>query len=76
MPWPASVSVFLNVFLMASLNRRSFFRFGIWSFVIVTFYMLYGVHSTYHYNDEQDVEVEMNDQIADECSQDNKAEPV
>lgn len=48
MPWPAAASVFLNVFLMTTLKKRSFIRFGVWSCVITLFYLLYGVHSTYH----------------------------
>jgi hypothetical protein len=47
MPWPAAASVFLNVFLIATLKARSYQRFGIWSLVIVVFYVCYGVHSTY-----------------------------
>ncbi|KAF7828489.1 cationic amino acid transporter 6, chloroplastic-like [Senna tora] len=47
MPWPASISIFLNIFLMATLNLLSFQRFAIWSCLITIFYVLYGVHSTY-----------------------------
>ncbi|KAK3141909.1 hypothetical protein QOZ80_4BG0339750 [Eleusine coracana subsp. coracana] len=47
MPWPAAASVFLNVFLITTLNTRSYQRFGIWSLVITVFYVCYGVHSTY-----------------------------
>ncbi|XP_030524836.1 cationic amino acid transporter 6, chloroplastic-like [Rhodamnia argentea] len=47
MPWPASASIFLSVFLMTTLKATSFQRFGIWACVISLFYVLYGVHSTY-----------------------------
>ncbi|WVZ86590.1 hypothetical protein U9M48_033345 [Paspalum notatum var. saurae] len=47
MPWPAAASVFLNVFLITALKARSYQRFGIWSLVIIVFYVCYGVHSTY-----------------------------
>ncbi|GAB4857709.1 hypothetical protein Ancab_015615 [Ancistrocladus abbreviatus] len=47
MPWPAAMSIFLNVFLMTSLKLMSFERFGIWSGFITLFYVVYGVHSTY-----------------------------
>ncbi|KAK8946237.1 hypothetical protein KSP40_PGU022113 [Platanthera guangdongensis] len=47
MPWPAAASVFLNIFLLTSLKKRSFQRFGVWNCVIVLFYVLYGVHSTF-----------------------------
>ncbi|XP_064987333.1 cationic amino acid transporter 6, chloroplastic-like [Musa acuminata AAA Group] len=48
MPWPAAASIFLSVFLMASLKKRSFLRFVLWSCFITLFYALYGVHSTFH----------------------------
>ncbi|KEH31609.1 cationic amino acid transporter [Medicago truncatula] len=47
MPWPPSMSIFLNVFLMTTLKTLSFQRFAIWSCFITMFYVLYGVHSTY-----------------------------
>ncbi|WMV43490.1 hypothetical protein MTR67_036875 [Solanum verrucosum] len=48
MPWPATISIFLNVFLMTTLKMVAYKRFGIWACVITMFYVLYGVHSTYH----------------------------
>ncbi|XP_059275841.1 cationic amino acid transporter 6, chloroplastic-like [Lycium ferocissimum] len=48
MPWPATISIFLNVFLMTTLKMVAYGRFGIWAGVITLFYVLYGVHSTYH----------------------------
>lgn len=47
MPWPAAMSVFLNVFLMSTLKMSAFQTFGIWACLITLFYVLYGVHSTY-----------------------------
>ncbi|WCJ25748.1 cationic amino acid transporter 6 [Euphorbia peplus] len=47
MPWPAAISIFLNVFLMTTLKMLSFQRFGIWACLITLFYVLYGVHCTY-----------------------------
>ncbi|KAK2967379.1 hypothetical protein RJ640_012946 [Escallonia rubra] len=47
MPWPAALSIFLNVFLMTTLGKLSYQRFGIWACLITLFYVLYGVHSTY-----------------------------
>lgn len=47
MPWPAAMSIFLNVFLMTTLKKLSYQRFGIWACFITLFYVLYGVHSTY-----------------------------
>ncbi|XP_054825680.1 cationic amino acid transporter 6, chloroplastic-like [Prosopis cineraria] len=47
MPWPAAISIFLNIFLMTTLKLLSFQRFAMWSCLITIFYVLYGVHSTY-----------------------------
>ncbi|KAM4073639.1 hypothetical protein ACB094_10G035100 [Castanea mollissima] len=47
MPWPAAMSVFLNVFLMSTLKTSAFQTFGIWACMITLFYVLYGVHSTF-----------------------------
>ncbi|THU54827.1 hypothetical protein C4D60_Mb11t00170 [Musa balbisiana] len=65
MPWPAAASIFLSVFLMASLKKRSFLRFVLWSCFITLFYALYGVHSTFH------AEMEMER----EASEGNHGEP-
>ncbi|CAI9095600.1 OLC1v1031588C1 [Oldenlandia corymbosa var. corymbosa] len=54
MPWPAAVSVFLNVFLMATLKKLSYIRFGVWACFITLFYVLYGVHSTYQAEDVEE----------------------
>lgn len=47
MPWPAAISISMNVLLMTTLKMLSFERFGIWACIITLFYVLYGVHSTY-----------------------------
>ncbi|KAL7610731.1 hypothetical protein Lser_V15G10137 [Lactuca serriola] len=56
MPWPAALSIFLNVFLMATLRKLSYERFGVWACFITLFYLLYGVHSTYQ---AEEIEMEM-----------------
>ncbi|XVF51864.1 hypothetical protein PTKIN_Ptkin04bG0218200 [Pterospermum kingtungense] len=56
MPWPAAISIFLNVFLMSTLKMLSFQRFAVWSCLITVFYVLYGVHSTF---DAEEMEIEI-----------------
>ena len=56
MPWPAAISIFLNVFLMTTLKMHSFQRFAIWACLITVFYVLYGVHSTF---EAEEMEMEM-----------------
>ncbi|KAJ7526545.1 hypothetical protein O6H91_16G011400 [Diphasiastrum complanatum] len=47
MPFLAAASIFLNVFLLGSVDRKSYKRFGIWSGIAVCFYVVYSVHATY-----------------------------
>lgn len=56
MPWPAAISIFLNVFLITTLKILSFQRFGAWTCFLILFYVLYGVHSTYR---AEEMEIEM-----------------
>ncbi|KAK8520783.1 hypothetical protein V6N13_076918 [Hibiscus sabdariffa] len=60
MPWPAAISIFLNVFLMTTLKMLSFQRFAIWACLITLFYVLYGVHSTFE-AEEMEMEVAVNE---------------
>ncbi|KAG1354369.1 cationic amino acid transporter 6, chloroplastic-like [Cocos nucifera] len=72
MPWPAAASAFLNVFLMTSLKAKAFERFAVWSFVITLFYVLYGVHSTYH-AEEMEMGREIDRGNANQSSHDHQA---
>ncbi|XP_002973649.2 cationic amino acid transporter 6, chloroplastic [Selaginella moellendorffii] len=47
MPWLAAVSIFLNVFLLGSVDWQSYRRFGLWSIVVVIFYVVYSVHASF-----------------------------
>ncbi|KAF6165828.1 hypothetical protein GIB67_012725 [Kingdonia uniflora] len=47
MPWIPSISIFLNVFLLGSLDGPSYLRFGIFSAFIVIVYLLYSVHCSF-----------------------------
>lgn len=47
MPWVAAASIFLNVFLLGSVDKDSYIRFLAWTAIAVVFYLLYGVHSTH-----------------------------
>ncbi|KAJ0973384.1 hypothetical protein J5N97_021343 [Dioscorea zingiberensis] len=47
MPWIPSVSIALNVFLLGSLDRPSYVRFGFFSAVAVLVYLLYSVHASF-----------------------------
>lgn len=63
MPWPAAMSIFLNVFLMTTLKIHSFQRFAIWACFITIFYLLYGVHSTYQAEEEIEMGGGVNNEV-------------
>lgn len=47
MPWIPSVSIFLNIFLLGSLNGPSYVRFGFFSGLAVLVYVFYSVHASF-----------------------------
>ncbi|KAI3832596.1 hypothetical protein MKW98_002142 [Papaver atlanticum] len=47
MPWIPSISIFLNVFLLGCQDGPSYMRFGIFSGVVVLFYVFYSVHASF-----------------------------
>ncbi|RZC84106.1 hypothetical protein C5167_046893 [Papaver somniferum] len=47
MPWIPCISIFLNVFLLGCQDGQSYIRFGIFSGVVVLFYVFYSVHASF-----------------------------
>lgn len=47
MPWIPSISIFLNIFLLGSLDGPSYARFGFFSALIMLVYVLYSVHASF-----------------------------
>lgn len=52
MPWIPCTSIFLNVFLLGSLDRPSYVRFGFFSGLAVLVYVLYSVHASFDAEEE------------------------
>ncbi|CAN8274328.1 unnamed protein product [Cochlearia groenlandica] len=46
-PWLPSASIAINIFLLGSLDRKSFIRFAMWTGVLLVYYFLFGLHATY-----------------------------
>lgn len=46
-PWLPSASIAINLFLLGSINRESFIRFGIWSGLLLVYYFFFGLHASY-----------------------------
>ncbi|KAK8546070.1 hypothetical protein V6N13_067308 [Hibiscus sabdariffa] len=47
MPWLPSISIFLNIFLLGSLDGPSYVRFGFFSALAVLVYVLYSIHASF-----------------------------
>ncbi|XP_027338383.1 cationic amino acid transporter 1-like [Abrus precatorius] len=46
-PWLPSISIFANIFLLGSIDKDSFIRFGIWTVLLLVYYILFGLHASY-----------------------------
>ncbi|XP_021287076.1 cationic amino acid transporter 1-like [Herrania umbratica] len=46
-PWLPSASVAINVFIMASIDGASFVRFGVWTLVLLVYYIFIALHASY-----------------------------
>ncbi|KAG6573557.1 Cationic amino acid transporter 1, partial [Cucurbita argyrosperma subsp. sororia] len=46
-PWLPSLSIVINLFLLGSINKASFERFGIWTGILLIYYILIGLHASY-----------------------------
>ncbi|TKY72980.1 Cationic amino acid transporter 1 [Spatholobus suberectus] len=46
-PWLPSISIFINIFLLGSIDKDSFIRFAIWTVFLLVYYILFGLHASY-----------------------------
>eukprot|EP00262_Sarcandra_glabra_P006962 TRINITY_DN19523_c0_g1_i1.p1 TRINITY_DN19523_c0_g1~~TRINITY_DN19523_c0_g1_i1.p1 ORF type:complete len:609 (-),score=22.46 TRINITY_DN19523_c0_g1_i1:131-1957(-) len=46
-PWLPSASIALNIFLLGSIDGKSFMRFGVWTGLLLLYYFFLGLHATY-----------------------------
>ena len=46
-PWLPSLSIAINLFLLGSIDKASFERFGIWTGILLIYYILIGLHASY-----------------------------
>lgn len=46
-PWLPSLSIAFNIFLLGTLDRASFIRFGVWTGVMLVYYFLFGLHASF-----------------------------
>ncbi|KAH7424650.1 hypothetical protein KP509_11G017600 [Ceratopteris richardii] len=46
-PWVPSLSVATNSFLLGSMDRESYIRFGLWTVLMLIYYVFYGLHASH-----------------------------
>ncbi|XP_010051968.2 cationic amino acid transporter 1 [Eucalyptus grandis] len=46
-PWLPSASIAINIFLLGSIDRASFERFGLWTALLLLYYFFFGLHASY-----------------------------
>ncbi|XP_061365708.1 cationic amino acid transporter 1-like [Gastrolobium bilobum] len=46
-PWLPSLSIAINIFLLGSIDKKSFIRFGVWSGFLLVYYIFLGLHASY-----------------------------
>ncbi|XP_003630015.2 cationic amino acid transporter 1 [Medicago truncatula] len=46
-PWLPSLSIAINIFLLGSIDRKSYIRFAIWTGFLLVYYVLLGLHASY-----------------------------
>lgn len=46
-PWLPSISIAMNFFLLGSIDKASFGRFGIWTAILLVYYFFFGLHASY-----------------------------
>ncbi|KQK14010.1 cationic amino acid transporter 1 [Brachypodium distachyon] len=46
-PWLPSASIAINIFLLGSIDAKSFERFGMWTAALLVYYLFVGLHASY-----------------------------
>ncbi|KAE9602879.1 hypothetical protein Lal_00049404 [Lupinus albus] len=46
-PWLPSFSIAINAVLLGTIDMASFIRFGIWTWFLFVYYLLFGLHASY-----------------------------
>ncbi|XP_074578645.1 cationic amino acid transporter 7, chloroplastic-like isoform X1 [Curcuma longa] len=75
MPWTPAASIFLNVFLLGSLDAPSFLRFAVFSGFAVLVYVFYSVHSSFDAEENGDL-FKVGDEHVELAGRDSSASAV
>ncbi|XP_027085809.1 cationic amino acid transporter 1-like [Coffea arabica] len=58
-PWLPSASIFINIFLLGSIDKDSFIRFAIWTGFLLLYYVFFGLHASYDTAKEDEAELKV-----------------
>ncbi|KAH7839608.1 hypothetical protein Vadar_006249 [Vaccinium darrowii] len=56
-PWLPSASIAINIFLLGSIDSKSFIRFGVWTGFLLLYYFFFGLHASYDTAKEYEGEI-------------------
>lgn len=56
-PWLPSASIAINIFLLGSIDNKSFIRFGVWTGFLLLYYFFFGLHASYDTAKEYEGEI-------------------
>ncbi|KAK4480428.1 hypothetical protein RD792_013501 [Penstemon davidsonii] len=76
MPWIPSISIFLNIFLLGSLDKPSYVRFGFFSGLTVLVYVLYSVHSSFDADEQGTLGQKSGESIMESVESEDHAQKV
>lgn len=57
-PWLPSLSIAVNLFLLGSMDKDSFYRFAVWTGIMLVYYVFIGLHASYDAAADLTVEME------------------
>lgn len=58
-PWLPSASIFINIFLLGSIDKDSFIRFAVWTGFLLLYYVFFGLHASYDAAKEEEAELKV-----------------
>ena len=73
-PWLPSLSIVINIFLLGSIDRKSYIRFAVWTGFLLVYYVLLGLHASYDTTKEFDQSKHSHDSDPKVAKQWNKME--
>ncbi|KAI5394415.1 cationic amino acid transporter 1 [Lathyrus oleraceus] len=70
-PFLPSASIGINVFLLGTLDKASFKRFGVWTAILVVYYLFVGVHASYDIAKAQKEKEKLDTKIESKMDEEN-----